>query len=94
MSTRILEELKSNETGVAQVDEKTEVHEVDHVSVDRMLVEALGADDSPKVHPWTKVAQSLLAAYDWISGPAMTDRDRNQREVFETSSIRSFRGEI
>ena len=94
MSTRILEELKSNETGVAQVDEKTEVHEVDHVSVDRMLAEALGTDDSPKVHAWTKVAQSLLAAYDWISGPGMTDRERVQREVFETSAIRSYQGGI
>ena len=93
MSTRILDEIKGRETSVAQVAEKTEVHELDQVSVDRMLGEALGAD-SPQVHAWTKVGQGLLAFYDWVSGPGMTERERLDREIFETSAVRNFRGEI
>ena len=93
MSTRILDEIKGRETSVAQVEAQTEVHEVDQVSVDRMLDEALGAD-SKKVHLWTRVGRGLLAVYDNISGPAISDRDRRQQQMFETSAIRLFRGEI
>ena len=104
MSTRILEQIKGRETSVAQVQEKadsvtpvspqeTEVHELDQVSVDRMLVDALGADSS-QVPTWTRVGRGLVAFYDWISGPGMTERERLHREVFETSAIRNFRGEI
>ena len=44
MSTRIFEETKGSEAIVAQVETQTEVHEVDQVSVDRMLDQALVAD--------------------------------------------------
>ncbi len=93
MSTRILDEIKGRETSVAQVAEQTEVHQVDQVSVERMLDEALVAD-SPQVPAWTRVGQGLLAFYDWVSGPGMTDRERRERDVFETSAVRNFRGEI
>ena len=93
MSTRILDEIKSRETGVAQVETQTEVHEVDQVSVDRMLDQALVAD-SPQVSAWTKVGRGLVAFYDWVSGPAMTDRERIQHKVYETAAIRSFQGQI
>jgi hypothetical protein len=93
MSTRILDEIKSREAGVALVETQTEAHEVDEVSVDRMLDQALVAD-SPQVSAWTKVGRSLLAFYGWISGPAMTDRERIQRQVYESLAVRSFRGQI
>ena len=93
MSTRILDEIKNREAGVALVETQTEVHEVDEVSVDRMLDQALVAD-SPQVSAWTRVGRGLVAFYEWVSGPAMSDRERIQRQVHETSAIRSFRGEI
>ena len=93
MSTRILDEIKSREAGIALVETQAEVHEVDQVSVDRMLDQALVAD-SPQVSAWTRVGRGLVAFYEWVSGPAMSDRERIQRQVHETSTIRSFRGEI
>ena len=31
-----------------------------------------------------RIARSLMAFHDWLSGPAMTDRDRRSRVVAET----------
>ena len=32
------------------------------------------------------VAGSILAIYDWLSGPPMTERDRIQRDIAEAHS--------
>lgn len=28
-----------------------------------------------------RIAQSILVAHSWVSGPAMSERERNQREL-------------
>ena len=32
----------------------------------------------------------VLAAFDWVTGPAMTEQDRLQQRLAETESIRRF----
>ena len=36
----------------------------------------------------TRIAHDVVAAYDWVSGPGMTERDRLQREVFEFQGVK------
>ncbi|MFQ6028795.1 MAG: hypothetical protein ACE5Q6_15030 [Dehalococcoidia bacterium] len=103
MSTKIIEEHKSSETGIAQAKDEsgavalvdspeTKVHKLNQAAVDRMLEEALGSEE--KTHGWAKVTRGLIAFYDWLSGPGMTDQERIRRELAETVTIRNYRGEI
>ena len=32
----------------------------------------------------------VTAAYNWVSGPAMTEQDRAQQRIFETEALRRF----
>ncbi len=37
-----------------------------------------------------KMEFGVMAAYNWISGPAMTDLDRMQLRIMETEPLRRF----
>ena len=34
--------------------------------------------------------ESVVAAYDWLSGPAMSDQERVQRQLYESQYDRKF----
>jgi hypothetical protein len=35
-----------------------------------------------------RVEVGLIAAYDWLSGPGLTEQDRRQQKIAETESVR------
>ena len=37
-----------------------------------------------------KMEAGLMAAYDWVSGPAMTEQDRAQHRLVETEPLRRY----
>ena len=43
----------------------------------------------PKDNLAAKFAKALLTFYDWLSGPATTNRDRLRREIAETGPMSS-----
>ena len=36
--------------------------------------------------------EGVVAAYDWLSGPAMSEQERTQHKLFETESLRRAGG--
>ena len=48
----------------------------------------LAADPAPahEETPAGRIAQGIIAFYDWLSGPAVSDRDRLLREIREIRS--------
>ncbi len=36
--------------------------------------------------------QGVVAAYDWLSGPPMSEQQRAQHKLYETDSIRRLNG--
>lgn len=39
-----------------------------------------------------RMEAGLIAAYDWISGPPMSDLQRDQQKVYESEGIRRYYG--
>ena len=37
-----------------------------------------------------KLGHQIVAVYDWLSGPAMTELERNSRRVAEAQHVRNF----
>ena len=37
-----------------------------------------------------RMETGLMAAYDWISGPPMSELQRNQLKLYETENIRRY----
>ena len=37
-----------------------------------------------------RMESSMVAVYDWVSGPPMSEQDRNQHKLLETEHIRRF----
>ena len=37
-----------------------------------------------------RMETGMVSAYEWISGPAMSEQDRNQHKLVETEHIRRF----
>jgi len=38
--------------------------------------------------------EGMVAAYDWLSGPPMSEKQRAQRKLIETETLRSTSGQI
>ena len=36
--------------------------------------------------------EGVVAAYDWLSGPPMSEKERNQHRLYETDGIRRAAG--
>ena len=38
----------------------------------------------------TRIVHDVAVAYDWLSGPAMSERERVQRQLYESQYDRKF----
>ena len=70
-------------------------HEIEATAAVRAAEELLSdtrpdlSSVEPKDNLAAKFAKALLTFYDWLSGPAMTNRDRLRREIAETGPMSS-----
>ena len=70
-------------------------HEIEATAAVRAAEELLSdtrpdlSSVEPKDNLAVKFAKALLTFYDWLSGPATTNRDRLRREIAETGPMSS-----
>ena len=70
-------------------------HEIEATAAVRAAEELLSdtrpdlSSVEPKDNLAAKFAKALLTFYDWLSGPATTNRDRLRREIAETGPMSS-----